>query len=810
MWPNRKQLNVRALTVIDFLAQAAERHEGLRERILQCLCSWVSSKGISPEALLETKMFGFPFEALHTEDLFDAAVDCVEALVEKSKYAPRYPEIAGEIVRRLYPLHGRLLESLRDQDEAALLGYARIFLQAGEYYSPLIVAAPENFGFVVEMVTLLSGAGNPPEVNRLAFSFWSLVAETLGDVKFQEMRSAFTVPYQNLMVSLISRAGYAPSTASFPASYLDELASTRQEITEVLRDCCQVIGGNECLAVAFTSLDTLLASPASLSWTSVEAVLFAIDAIATAVDFNTSPTITSLIQGLLTLPSAAPQMQHPAIRVGVVRIFYSYSQWTRRNNGFLDAQVAFILAVLGGDNGQFQTEAVTASVAALNALSKSCGRKLSAHLDTLFPLLSALPLAPIDLRVQADETLGLLVSALPAEKLTVSISTLLQQVVADLHKASAAAAQEQPSAEISPQVVASLLARLGTVLGSIKPHLYTSPFDKSPTKSSTHPCIPVMSEVWPIMDRLFQQFSASPTILEALCTCMSKFVSNCKIHTEPFLLPFLAHVHTLFAASLNPCLLEASETWIKVFCEREVSQRRVDVFLALLNSCTGPLHSRAQQGGPAVTALLESPDMLVAYFDLLATSMSYCSDAVLCPYSPESGSLAGSLAIAKVALETHHQEVIDRTVAYLTNALQVSLYGPSLRTKSSRNELSIPTTINRGIEKVWRQQATELMTELSRGVCSSFPITVSWGAVGELYDVLAKYFGGDVLALATESGIEASTQGLLQQEIDDFLQNLKLNKRETNTERVTVIFETFAQLCRRRSGKQEVTSEVAK
>ena len=798
----RKQLIPRALAVVDFLAQMAESHEALRERILQCLSSWVSSRAISPESLLQTRIGGFPFEALQSEALFEAAVDCVEVLIEKSKYTSRFLDVACEIVRRLKPLQGRVLEGLRDKDETTLIGFGRIFLQTGETYSSLIVTSPENFAFVVEMITLLSGADNPPEVYRMAITFWSLVAETLDDEKYQEKRGAFSVPYQKLMMSLISRATYSTDQPTFSSALLEEIASSRHEIAEILRDCCHVIGGNECLAVAFSSLDTLLANPSNLAWTSVESVLFAIDAIGPTVDFHTSPTIPALMQGLLTLPNAAPQMQHAAIRVAVVKVFNSYSQWTRRNVAFLDPQVSFILAVFSGDNGAFQVDALYISVAALNALSKSCGKRLSSHLDTLFPLLSALPLTPIDLRAQADETTALLVSALPMEKLTASISALLQPVVGELHKIAASA----QTLDIPPQLVVCHLARLGTILGNIKPSLYANPFDKSPTSptKSPHACIGVMKEVWPILDRLFQQFSSSPLVLEALCECMSKFVANCKIQAEPFLAPFLAHLDSLFAATLHPCFLGAAELWLKVFCEREVCARHLGVFQKMLVGCTNPIQHRCLQGTPASAILFDSPEILVAYFTLLSTSTSYCSDALLDPYSPANGSLEGSLVITKLALRSTHQEGIDSMVAYLTAVLQVSLYGPFLRTKSSRSELSIPTTRNRSIEHIWRQHATELIVGVSTGVCSTFPITVSWAALGELYDMLGRYFGKDALALATKSGIEASTQGLVQQEIDDFLQNLRSDKRETNTERATVVFETFAELCRRRSGKREM------
>ena len=74
-----------------------------------------------------------------------------------------------------------------------------------------------------------------------------------------------------------------------------------------------------------------------------------------------------------------------------------------------------------------------------------------------------------------------------------------------------------------------------------------------------------------------------------------------------------------------------------------------------------------------------------------------------------------------------------------------------------------------------------------------------------LIGMLGNYFGTSALALATEAGITICTDRLQQSEIDEFLQCLK--SPETNQERRVVVFENFAQLCRRRSGKSSGLSE---
>lgn len=745
-------------------------------------------RAISLETLSQSQIFGAIFEALRSDLLFDAAVECVETMIIRSKPVESHVEATQEIVKRLDALQDRMRAAFADQDEDVLIGFSRIFVQMAEYYAPQIAAFPEAFQPIVEMVAQLSGLDTTSEVNKMAFSFWSLLAETLNDVTFQDKRSPFVNFYLGLMTSLISRASYTPEDL-YSATYLHDLASFRLEIAEILRDCCFVIGGNECLAVAFNSLSLHLSNPACVSWTQIESILFAIDAIAQTVDFNTS-NIAPLFSGILSLSTSSPQIFHPAVRLATLRICESYSQWTRRNLDFLDMQVSYILGALSSDNGQFHGEIVKASVYALASLAKACGLRLSTRLDHLFPVLSSLPLTSMELRVKADETLALLVSALPQEKLVPSLGVLLQPVVEDLQRIS-------QGREIHPQVVAFCLARLGAVLGSVKPHLYKKPFSQK--EKTVHPCVPVILELWPLLDSLFAASSSSSTVMEALCMCLSKYVANCKLQSEPIMLRVLAHFRTLFAASLNPCFLVALEQCLLALSEKAAHQTQV-AFQEVLTGYTTTISQGCQPGSPGHGVLQDNPEIFISYFELLGTALKEVPHLVLVPKIPKDGSLNGSILISLVALGTNHQEVINHMAQHLTSSMTVCLYGGL---KVTRQGMAVPVTRDRQMENIWKSHGTELMANLAVGVCSTFPMTVSWMVIASLYNILGRYFGSDVLALATESGITMSTCGLLQSEIDEFLENMKVNNLINNLERSAVLFETFAQLSRRRTGKQQ-------
>jgi len=677
-----------------------------------------------------------------------------------------------------------------------VLGYWRMLVEVGEYYTPLIVSFPQVFEPLIGLVSQCTGGQVSQSINSLAFHFWFVLAETLKEEGKSREREIFAPWYQSLMSSLIERARY-PLRESYPESFQAEIRAFRESISDTLEHCCAVIGGEKCLAVALGSLSSLLGSrQGSPSWVEVEAVLFAVRSLAPQVDVGT-PALSDLFATLLNIPSSFPHLCHPALQVTMNQIFRAYSTWTRRNPSSLEAQVTFLLGTLESPRHEFGQAVICSAIEAVNSLAKAAGLKLSGFLERLHPTLSSLSYPSLSSQLMADEALALLVSALPASQLDSAVSKLAAPVLADLEKI---AQTPNPASSLPPLLVAHVIRRLGAIASNIKPHLYQNFLQKgrAPQNPTPPKALLLIQETWPFFERAFAEFRGSTAVLEALCSTLSNCVGTCRQHFRPMVPPLFDQLQKGFSATLHPCFLVTGAQAIQSLSSKAREAHPYDQLVSeFIDFISRTLREVLSQGSKV---LEENPDIYVEFFNLLIGTIQPYSELVICWKDPNLRGFCHVLPVSVNALQTSHHDVLQKVIMFLNIAVDISQFGPILKKRPIGALGSQKPSLR--IDNLWREYSEALIWTLTAGLCDHFPPNISWIEVGELFLRLKYFYGSDDLFAVMRKVFDQKVPELVQAERSEFLRSLCIQPTEFNAERTKLTFEKFSVLCRRRAGKQ--------
>lgn len=306
----------------------------IQSQIFYCLRSWIISGEILAGDVANTPLLPFAFEALASEELFDAAVDVLCEIIHETQELDDNMKIIEMIVPRLITLKPMILASKDDPEKVK--GLAKIFSEAGEVYRMLILQHPESFFPIVEAIG--ECAAYPDlDIVPVTFQFWMRLAGSIG--KRPSVSPLFADAYRSLMVAMMKHLQYPEDPEKMPPQEAEDFRSFRHVIGDTLKDCCVVLGTESCLA---SVLETLAAAVAagqageSIPWQNIEAPLFSLRSMGAELD----PTDDRVIPKIMDLMPSLPN--HPRIRYSAILVISRYAPWTSRHPSYIPFQLQFV------------------------------------------------------------------------------------------------------------------------------------------------------------------------------------------------------------------------------------------------------------------------------------------------------------------------------------------------------------------------------------------------------------------------------------------------------------------------------------
>ncbi|KAF8168205.1 armadillo-type protein [Crassisporium funariophilum] len=412
---NAKQI----LDLLSMYVQASGVTSAVQSQVFNCLYSWLVAGEISVTDLAKTPLFAFAFEALASDELFDAAVDIICQMIHETQEIDENMAVIELIVPRVIALRAQMAKERDDPEK--IRGFARISSEAGETYRFLLLQHTETFFPIVEAIGECS-AYPDLDIVPITFPFWMRLAQNLG--KKSSVSPLFLESYKSLMTVIINHLHFPADLTTLTGQEADNFRAFRHVMGDTLKDCCFVLRTETCLLAAYQLITTALARGPDISWQEIEAPLFAMRSMGAEVDPNDSNAVPKIMDLIPALPN------HPRVRYAALLIISRYTEWINAHPQYISFQLQYISA--GFEDSD--PEVCAAAGQALKYMCQDCKQHLTDFLPTLHTFLTTTgkKLVQHDRR-QVYEAIAYVISAMPMNRAAESLKTFSLDILAQVH-----------------------------------------------------------------------------------------------------------------------------------------------------------------------------------------------------------------------------------------------------------------------------------------------------------------------------------------------------------------------------------------
>ncbi|KAF8946454.1 Nuclear import receptor [Haplosporangium gracile] len=736
----------------------------LQEAVFRCFLSWLRSGDIATSSLAKNPLLAFSFKALQMPELFDTAVDVVCELIYQTKDIEESMPVIEEIYPNLLPLRQEIVQSLEDDNEDNIRGYCKIFVEAGECYLSLVVRHTDHFRGIVEGIAECTSF-HDLDVVPMTFRFWYQLADELR--KNEEARVKYQDVYEKLVDVMIKHLHYPDDMDSWSAKQRDDFKDFRHVMGDVLKDCCLILGSRIPLGKAYMQI-TEAAQKTPPKWQEVEAPLMALRSMGAQVEPDENEVLPEIMKLLSQLPD------HPKIKYAATLVIARYGSWTDKHPEFIEYQLTFI------SSGFVNEDVVAASALALKLLCKECSTHLLNYLNQLhgFFMNVTKKLRGLDLW-EVTEAVAHVIAAVPNTELTQIFHMFCVPIA---HQLASLASKTAATQEEDIPLIIDNITQLKIFFETVNPQV-------APTEP--HPCIPIVQELWPIMDSLADRIGAVDEASRPLAGCWRSIVISYRTHYAPLLPVTMARLIKSFKQTgLGQYL------WVSSRVVREFGEQNPGAALQFVEELSASMWQILQKYAGQFD---EIPDVVEDYFNLVSDTMVACPreylHSTLFPtvFEAMDASLALKEQYSLIAVLRHCRIVLDHL-----NDLQHPRNSPS-------QSLSL-TASEAAIVKAQFEVHDAFVSRLIQGLIYNFPPEVHGDAIG-LIKALAMFCPQETVVWYGKavSALEHATPNEMQKTVSDFsiaAADANWSKVRSAVHDFTTVYRRKNVLPRSRSGKK--------
>lgn len=363
-----------------FLTDILPAQSPKNDQFIRCIDAWV--KEVPLNDITNTQLLATVFNALATEEAFDAAVDCLITLITET----RDVDECLSTIQTLYPLivglRPRLAEAAEAEESETFKGIARVFCEAGEAWVLLVAREPLQYRGLIEAILEVCARDKDKEAIGYTFNTWYELKQYLTLERYIQARLQYVDVYSKLVDIMVEHLEFPkPESGNedvFEGDRTQEekFREFRHKMGDVLKDCCEVIGVTECLQKSYALIEKwvqdygALATPNHVpEWQKLEAPLFSMRAMGRMIPADESIMLPRLIPLIVQIPN------HEKIRFQAVMVLGRYTEWTAQHPETLQPQLQFIM-----DAFQYPSaEVVKAAALSFRFFCTDCADLLKDH-----------------------------------------------------------------------------------------------------------------------------------------------------------------------------------------------------------------------------------------------------------------------------------------------------------------------------------------------------------------------------------------------------------------------------------------------
>ncbi|OZJ03568.1 hypothetical protein BZG36_03091 [Bifiguratus adelaidae] len=553
------------LKMLVMYMQTAGHSTDLQAKVFSCLLSWLRTGDLDVNDLAANPLLPLTFQSLAVPALFDVAVDVICEIIYQSKEVESYMQLIQQIYPLLQPLRDMLRQCSADEDSDTVRGLCRIFTEAGESYLTLVLSHADAFIGIVDGIADCT-AYHDLDIVPMTFPFWYKLADALMNERNAGAVPKFEPVFSRLVDAIINHCHYPEDLSTWTAEERDEFRDFRHVMGDTLKDCCDVLGPEKCLAKPCAVLTRLLRSsavstPASslpatptteqapVTWQAIEAPIFALRAMGARVPTDENTLMPQIMDLLQQLPP------HPKIRYAATLLISRYTRWTSYHPTYIPYQLQFVTA------GFDDQEVAAASALALKHLCEDCGKLLVGYLSELHPFyLNLMKSLPAKDAFEVTEAVAHVIAAVPIHEIAQALQWFVLPSAQRLHEL--ASKDANSSSEAEQKEIADVIERITLFLRIIRPDV---------PQAESHPCVAFLTEIWPVIELVIANYGDNAKISESACRLFKHALITYELRLRPLLPNLMEQLASAFARSHLSCYL-----WIGMYVVREHGVRDME------------------------------------------------------------------------------------------------------------------------------------------------------------------------------------------------------------------------------------------
>lgn len=747
-------------------------------QLLNCVTSWI--REIPLESIINSPLLKVIIDDLSHEDPFDAAVECLSALISETRDVDETLQSIMALYPQVIALQPQLAQAAQEEDTDKFKGIARIFAEAGESWVLLIARLPAEFRALVEAILATAALDKDRDAISHTFKFWYDLKQYLTIDKYAEARLQSVDIYAKLVDIMIGHLEF-PKPESGDEKDLfegdreqeEKFREFRHQMGDVLKDCCEVMGVVECLQKPYDLIQQWVqiygaqAGPNSVpEWQKLEAPLFAVRAMGRMVPTDESIMLPRLIPLIVAIPD------HNKLRFQAVMALGRYTEWTAQHPETLQPQLDFIMAAFDHDT----KDVIRAAALSFKFFCNDCAGLLVGVIGPL-QLFYAKHLNSLPMSSQEEITEGVasVVARVPHDQMYQTLKLFLDPVMQHL-----VTIANQAKDEPEQKLLADKINLLTIFFEVVRPEI---------SSAQEHPAVKYCQEIFPVLGNIITHFNKSVPILERVCRCWRYMVLSYRTAMRPLLADLASKLVEGFDISRQGCFL-----WATASIVREFSQGVEEVDASMANSVYQFYEQQAKTFLRILSDLPpeELPDLIEDYFRLAADMALYF------PTESIMSDLMDTILLAACSSLTLLKE--DPIIAVLHFLRDLLGYGRNSSPSSSfdNTRRDIPEQLQNRVKQLVMTAGVQLVQRIMTGMMYSFPegcFADSSGVLLDLFELMpeqvAQWVAGTVAMLPQGS--------ITPQESERFLNNIRQRIQTGDVRMIRTILQDFTTSYRRRN-----------
>ncbi|KAJ5474888.1 hypothetical protein N7475_004454 [Penicillium sp. IBT 31633x] len=749
-------------------------------RLLDCITSWL--REIPAAKVVESPLMDVIIKALDNDGSFDAGVDCICTLYRDTKDVDESLPVIQALYPRLMALRPKIAETAEAEDLEAFKGVTRMFAEAGEAWVVLVARLPNEFRGLVEALLECCARDWERDAVSLTFIFWYELKQYITLERYTDARVNFQGIFSQLVDIMVKHLEF-PSPEEGEVDLFggdreqeEKFRQFRHAMGDVLKDCCAVVGVNDCLAKIYQLIQQWVGKYASQAtnehvphWQELEAPLFGLRAMGRMVDPEESTILGQLIPLIVQIPD------QEKVRFQAIMALARYTEWTALHPETLEAQLNYVIS---GFHHSSQ-EVVQASALAFKFLGTDCQKLLGGHIAQLHTFFESVldKLKPAS-QEEITEGVAAVVSVQPLEKIYDSFKMFCDPIMSRIMNLANNAQNEEGQRAVADhlQLITIFVQVVTPIVGP----------------GEENPAVKYCGEVLPIMTTIVMNFTSSTPILERVCRCWRYMIISYRTGMIP-LLPTLAEsIANGFQASREGCFLWATDAVVREFSDGAdyVDQATSDAVFQFY-----------EQQAIAFLRILNElppqnlPDVIEDFFRLSSDAVRY--------YPKKCISSSLSIPIFSAALSALTLQQVDPLIAtlhYYRDLFSFAFDKPMVSefTSPEGQPYITPPEVREAVKALILSQGQLLAQRVLTGMMFTFPGDCFPDASGIIMTMF------ELLPHETGAWLQATLQmlpsgSIKQGEAERLLKNVSDKVQTGETRKIRTLLQDFTNSYRRRN-----------